>query len=193
MPIARPLLLSCLLLLSSFGLAAERLSIRISGGYTELEGLVDYDAALTPVVWNPFDPDDSLTLPPFQTTVPVQYRADDVSWEATLSYRVRQNLQITGGYVDLGRFVSDPMLVGLGGTILPPILRGFRFGPIGSPRPLDPPPGIDIPVDPPILVGVAPVSATASLDADAWLLALELDHDINDRVDIQLTLSFDLL
>ena len=191
MPIVRLLLLG-LLGCAPHVLAAERLSLRLSGGYTEFNGVVNHDATISPVIHNPFDPDETLELPPAATRVPAAYESNDESWEATLSYRLWRNLQLFGGYVDLGEFASEPHLVGGFAVIITPPPGGnpsFRlrppFGdPIFGPGPIAQPP-------------LQPIRSQVVLDANAWLLGARVEHAVTDRMDVYLRgaalrASFDL-
>ena len=93
MPVIRPLLL-CLLMLSPSAMADERLSLQLSGGYIELEGFTEFDVTITPSFMDPGNPGNVVTLPPADVETPLPIRDDDVSWEATHSYRLWRTLHL---------------------------------------------------------------------------------------------------
>ena len=173
-------LLCCLLLWAPLSLADGRLMIRLAGGYTELEGIIEYDATFSPTLVNPFDPNDILEIGPVETFMPARYDTEEVSFEATLSYRVWGKLRLLGGYVDLGAFDSERQLVGFGAVlgVLPP--------PRGFPGLISPPRGVLVPIAPSPGAALQPaLTATRiSLDADAWIAGIEVGHALAERVHV---------
>jgi hypothetical protein len=173
MPIIRQLLL-VLLVWTPHSLAADHLSLQLSGSYTEFIGFVDYRAILSPGSFIPSDPDETPERPIANTRVPVAHDSSEVGWEATLAYRFWRNLHLLGGYVDLGDFASEPQFVGGVVVIAPPPVGtrppGGSFPPIFGPGPIAQP--------------LQPIRSQLELDSKAWLLGAKVEHAVTDRMNV---------
>lgn len=97
--IGRPMLLLAALLATSGARAEERLAIQLAAGYTRFETTVNVNTTFS----------DAGQTSNF--TLPLRANEQDVSWEAVLSYRIWRNVRLQGGYVDLGTFTSETVLI----------------------------------------------------------------------------------
>lgn len=134
--------------------AEDRLSLQLTGGYTELNGMVPFDMVLTPFTIGGVD------APPRYDRAPLYFETEDESWEALLSYRIHEHFDLQAGYTDIGSFTSELTL-----NPLPP--AGVLFQP-RVPLPLNP---IFLPGD---VIGIPYSGSPATLEAEAWLAGLRV-------------------
>lgn len=157
--------------------AAERLSVRIGGAYTELSGSIPIDSRITVREADSiFFPTPGEVIDELVIESSVPFDTEGKSWEVVVGYRFWKNLHLQAGYVDLGSFTSQLVPVVPAEAL---VLRNPVPVPLPSPFPRNP-----LTVVPgPIFGGVAvfPLSTRHHLRADAWTLGLKADHRLFGR------------
>ncbi len=176
-------ILLVMLLLSMHGMAERRLSVQLSGAYTELDGIVTLDSWFDQPPINisylpePFDPG------PVMFTGDVPFKSEGRTFEALVNYRFASRFQVQGGYVDLGSFASEKFY----GPVVS--LSGQNSLPISFvPAPASTRPGLVL-SPPPNLAALTPASLPTvytrslyNLEAEAWTLGLKADYPIAGKV-----------
>ncbi len=159
----RIVLIVSLALLHASAQADDRLTLQLTGGYTELNDVVPLDTVITPITIS------GEVQPPINARSAVEFDTEDETWEALLSYRLSPRVDLQAGYADLGAFTSESQAGRLQWGPPQPYRNPFDVVefPFGL---LDPQP------DPPIFAGIAlPFPASpATLDAAAWLVGLRV-------------------